>query len=46
MTHDTSIGFIGLGNVGSKLANSILISSYKLFVYDLDYNKSAKLKSI
>ena len=36
---DKKIGFIGLGNVGSKLANSILISGYNLYIYDLDKNK-------
>ena len=36
MKPDINIGFIGLGNVGSKLANSILISNFNLFIYDLD----------
>jgi 3-hydroxyisobutyrate dehydrogenase len=40
---DTNIGFIGLGNVGAKLANSILISQYNLFIYDLQKNKANKL---
>lgn len=43
MNNDINIGFIGLGNVGSKLANSILISNYNLFVYDLDIKKSQDL---
>ena len=43
MSNDINIGFIGLGNVGSKLANSILISNYNLFVYDLDIKKSQDL---
>ena len=34
--NDSSIGFIGLGNVGSKVANNIISNGYKLFVYDLD----------
>ena len=49
---DQNIGFIGLGNVGSKLANSILFGNYNLFVYDLDkakvinlVNKGAKFSS-
>ena len=43
MIRDINIGFIGLGNVGSKLANSILISNYNLFVYDIDKNKCKKI---
>lgn len=31
-----SIGFVGLGNVGSKLAGSILRNGYDLMVHDLD----------
>ena len=30
------IGFIGLGNVGGKLANNLIKSRYKLIVRDLD----------
>ena len=43
MKADTNIGFIGLGNVGAKLANSLLIANYNLFVYDLDKSKSNDL---
>ena len=32
------IGFIGLGNVGFKLANSILESGFDLLINDLDKN--------
>ena len=42
---DTNIGFIGLGNVGSKVANNIISNGYKLFVYDLDEKKSKILVS-
>ena len=47
---DKNIGFIGLGNVGSKLANSILVSGYDfdrdirennlhtLFINGIDWN--------
>ena len=38
---DKKIGFIGLGNVGSKVANNILKKGYILYVYDLN-EKSAK----
>ena len=38
-----NIGFIGLGNVGSKVANNILKGGYKLFINDLDINKSKSL---
>lgn len=40
---DKNIGFIGLGNVGLKLANSILVGGYKLFLYDLDKLKGKDL---
>ena len=40
---DQNIGFIGLGNVGSKLANSILQANYNLFIYDIDKNTSNEL---
>ena len=37
---DINIGFIGLGNVGSKIASNILKGGFKLFVNDLDQNLS------
>ncbi len=37
------IGFIGLGNVGSKLAGSILRNGFDLTVRDLDKNAAASL---
>ena len=37
---DVNIGFIGLGNVGSKIASNILKGGFKLFVNDLDHNLS------
>jgi len=37
---DVNIGFIGLGNVGSKIASNILKGGFKLFVNDLDQNLS------
>ena len=40
---DKVIGFIGLGNVGSKLASNILYAGYNLFIYDLDENTSNEL---
>ena len=43
--NDTSIGFIGLGNVGSKVANNIICKGYKLYVHDLDEKKSQSLVS-
>ncbi len=36
----TNIGFVGLGNVGSKVANNILNGGFNLYVYDLDIDKS------
>ena len=35
-----NVGFIGLGNVGSNIANNILKGNFQLFVNDLDKNKS------
>ena len=40
---DHNIGFIGLGNVGSKLANNILHADYNLFIYDINKNTSNEL---
>ena len=40
---DNHIGFIGLGNVGSKLANSVLEANYNLHVYDIDKKSSNDL---
>ena len=42
---DTNIGFIGLGNVGSKVANNIINNGYKLYIHDLDKKKSQNLVS-
>ena len=38
------IGFIGLGNVGGKLANNLIKGKYKLIVKDLDPKLSKKFK--
>tara|TARA_Y100000591_G_scaffold302441_1_gene297507 strand:- start:27 stop:974 length:948 start_codon:yes stop_codon:yes gene_type:complete len=38
-----NIGFIGLGNVGSKIANNILKNKNNLFIHDLDKKKGLKL---
>ena len=40
---DKNIGFIGIGNLGKNLANSILIGGYNLFIYDLDKIKANNL---
>ncbi len=37
------IGFIGLGNVGFKLANSIIESGFELLINDLDKNAGKSL---
>jgi len=43
---DKKIGFIGLGNVGSKIAYNILKNkNYSLYVFDLNKNKSKQLVS-
>ena len=43
MIKDNIIGFIGLGNVGSKLANNILLSNYQLVIYDIKKKHANKL---
>ena len=43
--NDTTVGFIGLGNVGSKVANNIINNGYKLYIHDLDEIKSQSLVS-
>ena len=40
---DKKIGFIGLGNVGGKVANNILKKGYNLYVCDLNKNLSKEL---
>ena len=42
---DRNIGFIGLGNVGSKLASNILHAGHNLFIFDIDENTSNELVS-
>ena len=42
---DKKIGFIGLGNVGSKIAYNILKKGYKLYIHDLNSNTSKDLIS-
>ena len=38
-----NVGFIGLGNVGSKIANNILKNKNNLFIHDLDKKKRFKI---
>ena len=33
---DLNIGFIGLGNVGSKIAYNIIKNGYDLYIYDIN----------
>ena len=37
------LGFIGLGNMGSRIARRLLDHGYRLSVYDLDFTKVAEL---
>ena len=41
-----SIGFIGIGNVGSNLANNLLKSNNNVFVYDKNKKSYSKLKKL
>lgn len=43
MIYGSTVGFIGLGNVGSKIANNILLAGYNLFIHDIEKNKGTKL---
>ena len=36
---DKNVGFIGLGNIGAKIAHNILLGGYNLFIHDLDKKK-------
>jgi len=40
------IGFIGLGNVGAKLAGSLLKNGFDLTVKDLDQNLTDQFKNL
>ena len=40
---DKNIGFIGLGNLGKNLANSIQVGDFNLFVHDLEKEKANNL---
>ena len=40
---DVNIGFIGLGNVGSKIASNILKGGLKLFVNDFGELKLSRV---
>ena len=40
------IGFIGLGNIGSKLAGSLLRNNFELTVLDLDNKLMKEFESI
>ena len=39
------VGFIGLGNVGGKLAGSLLRNKFNLTVRDLEENLTRKFKN-
>ena len=40
------IGFIGIGNVGSNLANNLLKSNNNVFVYDKNNQSYSRLKNL
>ena len=40
---DKNIGFIGLGNVGKKIANNLIKNGYNLYINDLNQKSSRKL---
>ena len=41
-----TIGFIGIGNVGSNLANNLLKSNNNVFVYDKNDKSYSRLKKL
>jgi 3-hydroxyisobutyrate dehydrogenase len=44
MTHNMSIGWIGLGNMGTPMAKNILTAGFPLMVYNRTIHKTAMLK--
>lgn len=46
MGDNMKIGFIGLGNVGSKIAKNLINNGFKLTVLDLNHNLSSSFKEI
>ncbi|EXB75213.1 putative 3-hydroxyisobutyrate dehydrogenase [Morus notabilis] len=40
------IGFIGLGNMGSRMANNLIKAGYKVAVHDINYNVLKKFSDI
>jgi 3-hydroxyisobutyrate dehydrogenase len=45
MENGQRVGFIGLGNVGAKLAGSIVRNGFDLVVHDLDRSRAASLEA-
>ena len=43
MRKKIDIGVVGLGNVGAKIANSILLAKYNLNIFDINKDKAKKL---
>lgn len=41
-----NIGFIGLGNMGSKMANNLIKAGYKVAVHDINYNVMNKFSDM
>ena len=41
-----SIGFIGIGNVGSNLTNNLLKTNNNIFVYDNNNQSYSRLKNL
>ena len=41
-----SIGFIGIGNVGSNLVNNLLKSNNNIFVYDKNNESYSRIKQL
>ena len=46
MENKMKVGFIGLGNVGSKLSGSLLRNGIELCVHDLNIDLVSKFKNL
>jgi 3-hydroxyisobutyrate dehydrogenase-like beta-hydroxyacid dehydrogenase len=45
ISNSTKLGFVGIGNMGSRIALRLLEHGYRVTVYDSDYEKAAALAS-
>jgi len=46
ITSSTHIGFIGLGNLGSRIARRLMTAGFPMTVFDRDFDKTKQLESL